>query len=286
MPLLARFMPRGFPSLDQLLVGIVIEQAVRYALFAGVAWLFCYVLFRRKWLRRKIIERMPSSTEVWREIGYSSLTVLIYAVVGTLTLWAAGHGWTQMYRKIPQWGWPWFWASIAIAVVLHDTYFYWTHRLMHHKKLFRWFHRVHHQSTNPSPWAAYSFAPLEAVVQALIFPLFMVIMPMHPFAFAVFMIWQIGFNVAGHAGYEIWPRWFMDSWLGKFMNTPTNHIMHHEKMRGNYGLYFNVWDRLMGSNHPDYEARFRAVTGGAKSHASTAAEDAPAVYPAKQLPEA
>jgi sterol desaturase/sphingolipid hydroxylase (fatty acid hydroxylase superfamily) len=37
--------------------------------------------------------------------------------------------------------------------------------------------------------------------------------------------------------------------------------MHHESMRGNYGLYFNVWDRLMGTNHDSYEARFREVTG-------------------------
>jgi len=43
---------------------------------------------------------------------------------------------------------------------------------MHHKKLFRWFHLVHHQSTNPSPWAAYAFHPLEAVVEAGIIAVF------------------------------------------------------------------------------------------------------------------
>ena len=53
----------------------------------------------------------------------------------------------------------------------------------------------------------------------------------------------------------------MDTWLGKVINTATNHVQHHEKPRGNYGLYFNVWDRLMGTNHRDYEARFREVMG-------------------------
>ena len=52
----------------------------------------------------------------------------------------------------------------------------------------------------------------------------------------------------------------MDSWVKYISNTPTNHIMHHEKMRGNYGLYFSFWDRVMGTNHADYEARFREVT--------------------------
>ena len=83
---------------------------------------------------------------------------------------------------------------------------------------------------------------------------------MHPLAFFIFMSWQITFNVVGHAGYEIYPRWLMDTWLGKILNTPTNHAMHHEFMRGNYGLYFNIWDRLMGTNHRDYERRFREVT--------------------------
>lgn len=31
------------------------------------------------------------------------------------------------------------------------------------------------------------------------------------------------------------------------------------RRRGGYGIYFNVSDRLMGANHPDYEARFAKV---------------------------
>jgi sterol desaturase/sphingolipid hydroxylase (fatty acid hydroxylase superfamily) len=74
------------------------------------------------------------------------------------------------------------------------------------------------------------------------------------------MFWQIFFNVLGHCGYETFPRWLMDSWLGKVLNTTTNHVMHHEYIRGNYGLYFNVWDRLMKTNHAQYEERYRKVT--------------------------
>jgi sterol desaturase/sphingolipid hydroxylase (fatty acid hydroxylase superfamily) len=53
----------------------------------------------------------------------------------------------------------------------------------------------------------------------------------------------------------------MRSPLRYLLNTPTNHIMHHESMRGNFGLYFNFWDRIMGTNHPGYEQRFAEVTG-------------------------
>jgi lathosterol oxidase len=250
----------SLPKPLQLLLGIALENWLRYALVAGLAWLLAYVLFKKRWWRRKIIQRDPASEDVRREIRWSLLTALIYGLVGTATIVAGqAFGW-QMYRKISLHGWGWFFTSILIAIVVHDTWFYWTHRLMHHRRLFRLFHRVHHESTNPSPWAAYSFAPLEALAQACIFPLLTFTVPMHPLAFFVFMVWQITFNVIGHTGYEYFPSWLMKSWLGKLLNTPTNHVQHHEKMRGNYGLYFNVWDRLMGTNHRDYEARFEEVT--------------------------
>lgn len=250
---------RHFSFFD-LMLGSSIDTGFRYFLFAGIAWLLAYIFFKRRWFHRKIIAKMPSSKEMWGEAAYSALTIIIFGLVGALTISMARAGWTQVYWKLGEHSKAWFWFSIVLAIFLHDMYFYWTHRLMHHPKLFRWFHKVHHESTNPSPWAAYSFAPLEAVVQAGIFPLVVMLIPIHLFAFATFMLWQITFNVLGHTGYEFHPRSLMNSKWKNFLNTPTNHIMHHEKMRGNYGLYFNLWDRLMGTNHKDYEARFCEVT--------------------------
>jgi sterol desaturase/sphingolipid hydroxylase (fatty acid hydroxylase superfamily) len=60
--------------------------------------------------------------------------------------------------------------------------------------------------------------------------------------------------------------------LGWLINSVTHHAQHHEKFRANYGLYFNVWDRLMGTNHPDYQARFEQATGGQATEAEAPAE--------------
>jgi Delta7-sterol 5-desaturase len=254
-------------------LGSTRELSVRYALLAGIVWLLCYVIFKRRWFHRKIIARFPQSSDVWREIGYSASSVVIFSIVGAATMLLIKGGWTQMYFKLGDRSGLWFVSSIALAAMLHDTWFYWTHRLMHHPRLFRWFHRTHHRSHNPTPWAAYAFDPLEAVVQALIFPLAVILIPMHGYAFALFMLWQISFNILGHTGYEIMPRWFMKTPLRYILNTPTNHIMHHETLKGNYGLYFNIWDRLMGTNHKNYEGRFHDVTMRRAAHGSIARTD-------------
>jgi Delta7-sterol 5-desaturase len=240
--------------------GVAVKDALWYGVAAGLLWLAFDVLFRRAMVHRKVIRRAAAWRQVGVEVARSLRSILVFAVVTGAVVFAALGGHTRLYRRVEDYGWAWFFASIVIAVVVHDAYFYWTHRLMHHPLLFRLVHRTHHLSTNPTPWAAYSFSITEAFVQAGIGPLLVFTVPMHGAAFLAFMTWQITFNVFGHCGYEIFPRWFLDTRLGKLLNTVTHHTLHHEKVRGNYGLYFNVWDRLMGTNQPDYAARFAEAT--------------------------
>jgi Delta7-sterol 5-desaturase len=40
------------------------------------------------------------------------------------------------------------------------------------------------------------------------------------------------------------------------LNSVTHHALHHEKFTANIGLNFDVWDRMRGTKHRDYEHRF------------------------------
>ena len=256
-----------------------LNLGLRYGLAAGIVWLLGYVIFKRQWLRRKIIAKFPNSADLRREIIYSALSVIIFSLVAAGTYFAVKQGWTQAYLRLAKHSPAWFWTSIVLAIFLHDAWFYWTHRLMHHPRLFRLCHRTHHLSHNPTPWAAYSFSPLEAFTQALIFPITLMLIPMHPYAFGLVMIWQIAFNIAGHSGFEIYPSWLMRTPLKYILNTPTNHVMHHETLRGNYGLYFNIWDRLMRTNNANYEARFLEVTRRRPAQTAATEPTPPAPFP-------
>lgn len=245
----------------RVLVGTSLGDVFWYGLLAGGLWLFFDVAFRATFRHRRISSGEPTRQQVTREVLHSLRSIAIFGLLTGGIVYAAYSGWTRFYVSIDAYGWGWFVLSIGLMIVIHDTYFYWTHRLMHHPWLFRRLHHTHHLSISPTPWAAYAFSPLEAAVQAGIAPLIVFTMPVHPLAFTLFMSWQIAFNVFGHCGYEIFPRWFIRSRAGLFLNSVTHHSLHHEKFRANYGLYFNVWDRLMGTNHPDYEQRFEMATG-------------------------
>jgi Delta7-sterol 5-desaturase len=220
-----------------------------------------YVFLRRKVLRRKIQELFPERAELRREFRYSLGSLAIFAAVGVLTVMLHQAGWIQLYLKVGRYGWGYLCFSVVALIFIHDTWFYWTHRLMHRPRLFPILHRVHHLSHNPTPWAAFSFHPLEAVVQAVVFPFAAIFLPLHPLAALLWLTYMTVMNVLGHLGFEVLPRGFVRHWLFRWHNTSVHHNQHHRYVNCNFGLYFNIWDRLMKTNHPHYEEDYDRVTG-------------------------
>jgi len=233
----------------------------RYFILAGLAFLVFYIIFRKQTTLKKIQAKFPKNSDYLREVGYSLITLVIFAAVPILLLKTPIQPYTLFYTDISQHGIPYFIVAFVLMIFIHDTYFYWMHRLMHHPKLFKILHLVHHKSTNPSPWAAYAFHPLEAVIEAGIFPVFLFIMPIHTIHLGIFFLFMIIYNVYGHLGYELYPKGFSKHPIGKWINTSVNHNQHHQYFKGNYGLYFLIWDRLMGTIRSDYDARFEEVKG-------------------------
>jgi len=226
---------------------------VRYLMLAVAAFLAWYA--RRA--RGKLHPAMPRAADIRREIAYSMAAFVIFGLINAVIF---GYGivpYTQLYFRVADHGWLYFWLSIPLMILVHDTWFYWIHRLMHTRALFRLFHGVHHLSRNPTPFAAYSFHPYESVLEALGIVLIFFIMPSHPLALLIFQTVSAVINVYGHLGYELYPRGFAQHPLGRWINTSVAHNAHHEKARHNFGFYFLLWDRWMGTLDPAYEARYR-----------------------------
>ena len=225
-----------------------------------MAFLVFWVIFRKRWSHLFIQHSCPTKAQVISEIMYSMSTVVIFSLIGFCIFTANKMDYVNIYNNVADYGWAYFFISLVIMILFHDFYFYWTHRLMHHKRLFKYIHKVHHDSTNPSPWAAYSFHPMEAIIQAMVLPIILIFMPVHAtvvFLFTTYMILQ---NVRGHLGFEMLPNRFLRTKLFNWSLTTVHHNMHHQYFNCNYGLYFSWWDKWMNSNHKKYEQTFEEVT--------------------------
>lgn len=238
---------------------IWLADLLRYLIAAGLLAAVLAALPAGWLAARSVRSRQAGGGQRRREFWRSMVTVLVFSATGATVMAGVLAGVLRVYPDPAQYGGAWLAASLGVMLVLHDTWFYWTHRLMHRPALFGAMHRTHHQSVAPTVWAAYSFSPPEALVQALYLPAVLLVLPLHPVVLFAWMTLMIMRNVMGHCGTELMPRAWLAGWWGRWCTTTLHHDMHHAHGHHNYALYFTWWDRLCGTEHPRYREQLDAL---------------------------
>ncbi len=215
---------------------------LRYIAIAGLFFYVLYVWKKTKFSSAKIQKEFPGQLQIKKEIIFSLLTFVIYGSGIWLFLYWIENGNTKVYTAISDYGTPYFIFSVFLMILMHDTYFYWTHRLIHHSLVFKHIHKVHHSFTNPTPWASFAFHPLEAFISLGIIPVILFTLPYHHLALLLFVTFLTVYNVIIHLGFP-----FPGLNRLKYSNTPEAHDYHHLTSKKNYGLYFTFWDKIMGT---------------------------------------
>jgi lathosterol oxidase len=230
----------------------------RYLIVTSLAFVVFYILFRQYFRGRRIQPKFPNRSDYWRDFLFSALSVIIFIGFAFLTFRTL-RPYNFIYVEFDQYGVGYYLFTFVVLFFFHDAYFYLIHRVMHWRPLFKHVHLIHHKSTNPSPWTAYAFHPLEAVLEGAVISLMSFLIPVHITVIGLLMAFQIVYNVYGHLGYELFPKGFHRTWVGRYINTSVAHNQHHGKFHGNYGLYTLIWDRLFGTVREDYEETYDQV---------------------------
>lgn len=240
------------------LVGLT-SSLLKYFIFAGIPFLIFYKLFTDRFQQAKIQQRTAKRKDFSREIRHSLQSSLVFVLLLIVLIATPLVQYTRIYENITDYPIWWMPVSLVFMLIVHDTYFYWLHRLMHLPALFSTVHAVHHKSVVPSPWATRAFHVFEALAEYMIAPIVLFLFPAHVFTLMAFGACVMLINVYGHLGYEIAPKWFRHTWAFEILNTSVHHNLHHSKFKGNYGLYFRFWDRLMKTENPDYVKEYDKV---------------------------
>ena len=250
--------PRWFLQLSAILFVAIF---LRYLLVSGAYHYVFFVRLRAR-LGQRILNPTPKQrTQLWMEIRRSALTSIIFAVAGTgmVVLWQRGY--TTIYTEWSDYPWWWVPLSAILALFLHETYYYWLHRWMHRPKIYRLVHKWHHDSIETSSLTAFSFHPIESILQAIVVPVLVLFLPMHIYVVLFLLILMTISATINHGSVELYPQHSERNRIGKWFIGATHHDLHHKKFLTNYGLYFTFWDRWMRTESEDYERIFREKTG-------------------------
>ena len=228
----------------------------RYFLLAGAFHLYFYIWKNDVWKARKLNKKPHPKGQFLKEIGWSAITSFVFSIVGMLAIIAFQKGYTAIYlnfNDFPLWYLP---VSLMISMFIHETYYYWLHRLMHHPKLYKSVHQIHHDSLITSPWTAFSFHPVEGLLEALIMPAIIMVLPMHTSMIVLQLTIMTLSATVNHLDIEIYPKNLVGTWIGRVFIGATHHSLHHKQFRFNYGLYFTFWDKWGSTESPLFKKEF------------------------------
>ena len=230
---------------------------LRYLVFSGGYHYALRRRFRDRFRHRIFHYEVGAGAQVKTEIRRSALISLIFAAFGILVLLLWQYGYTRLYTSLDSvYAWTWLFLGPVVFLIAQETYYYWMHRWMHRPGIYERVHRWHHESIETTAWTAFSFHPIEGVLQAVFLPVSVLLIPMHVFAFLTLLAVMTLSATINHAGIEIFPlRWARTPLLRGLIGA-THHDAHHKQARYNFGLYFTFWDKWMRTESPKFREQF------------------------------
>ena len=153
-------------------------------------------------------------------------------------------------------------ASAVVCYVGVDSILYAWHRVLHEAELGWALHSVHHSGRAMNVSVGVRIHWLQRAIDDVVY------LPLAALGFEPLLVLaMVAFNRLS----QYWVHTEMIGrlpWLDGWLNTPSNHRVHHENAgggaRANYGSTFMWWDRLFGT--------YRAETGRALEYGTDAGE--------------
>ena len=255
----------------QCLASWVATVAAVYAILLATYLVSCLVVTRlnHPLAAAKIQRRDTPPEQIRRDQQQSALSLaVIAALFGTGHWLHAELGW----GLVPWRGIPGVMLSLLASLVLFDTWFYWLHRLIHSRPLYRRVHRWHHLTSTPVVWSNNSDRLADNLFLQSYWLIAHFLLPAAPAVLLAHKLYDQVSGVVGHCGIEHGGRWCGPP---SPLVGVTHHDQHHRFFRCNYATHFTLWDRLMGTLHPEHDDELRrnlTATGAARRAARAPAE--------------
>jgi sterol desaturase/sphingolipid hydroxylase (fatty acid hydroxylase superfamily) len=186
----------------------------------------------------------------WRvNLGLGVLNMALVRILAPISALAAAtlasdNGWGLLNRiAMPDW------AAIACAVVLLDLVMYLMHVLFHAVPALWQLHAVHHADPDFDLTTGVRFHPLQIVVAAALKLAAITALGAPVVAVLIFEILLSAGSMFTHSNISLPAA--VERWVKYLLVTPDMHRIHHSVVRlehdSNYGFFFSVWDRLLGT---------------------------------------
>jgi Delta7-sterol 5-desaturase len=212
---------------------------------AGFTLLMTRRVLPRLGIGRIIDGRAIPPRQIPRELRLSLVSIAVFGVYGSLTLWLQRQGWIEILWIYSPWR---LILDLFLLTLWNEVHFYLCHALLHKPWFYKKVHRQHHLSVVPTPFSTYSFHWFEAVLLSSVMLVYMAVLPLSMGAIILFPVLSLFMNNIGHMNYAVFPGLALDH----LFSSSRRHTLHHTHIKGNYGFAFPWFDQGLRTRAPHF----------------------------------
>ncbi len=205
-----------------------------YLLFATLGWWFSKSLLPGMGIG-EVVDKTPlRKGQIAKELRRSVLSMTIFGAYGVVNVEFYRAGWVSVEWEpsLARTA-----LDLALLFVWNEIHFFCCHRLLHTRWLFRHVHRVHHESIPTTPFSTFSFHWVESLLLGSVMTTAMLLHTFSIWALLGLPSFSLFFNTIGHWNYNVFAGTTQHS-------VSVEHSHHHLRVKGNYGFYLPIFDRL------------------------------------------
>ncbi|GMH94336.1 hypothetical protein TL16_g12878 [Triparma laevis f. inornata] len=244
----------GFNNLDNILQKGPVNTFLSSCGITAFGSIITFLPFARVWdkfymdhpeLQCQQDKKPRELQSLWRLEVYLAVTNLFLAACLSSVL-ACVHifypGWDKIYFGVPTSVTSSFYVllSTVIYFLWIDVWAYVVHRLLHFPWMYKNVHKLHHRWKQTTAFTSLALHPIEFLcLQGGVY-LGLFVIPLHPAAITVNLLYIHYHNVVDHSGV------YMESSL-PWQPSSLYHDDHHRLFHINYGQSLTIWDKLGGT---------------------------------------
>lgn len=210
---------------------------------AGIFHYFCYIHPSTSQVFQNGGRPYPSRAIIWNQIKLAQTSLFLYTLLPVVDDYLIEQNITKMYYSVHEiGGYLNYCLTMILYFLLVEIGIYWMHRTLHTNKfLYKHIHMLHHQYNKPetlTPWASIAFHPIDGILQASPYEVFMFVVPCHYLSHMILIF-----------GTAIWATYIhdaMDFNVDPIMGSKY-HTVHHTHYIYNYGQVFTFCDWFWGT---------------------------------------
>lgn len=135
-------------------------------------------------------------------------------------------------------------TDLVLITIIMDFLMFVFHFYIHKFKWIYNIHKHHHSHIETNVYSLFVLHPIETFGFGLLWLFTIIIMDYNFYSVTIYLILNLIYGILGHLKKDIFPKFWMNNSITKWISSTRFHNNHHLYPNKNFGFYFIFWDKI------------------------------------------